>query len=108
MEDEGNSNEGDQGDGNDQGNDTFRQSELRLDGVLVSITITVLILLENVVVDAVVTSRLEEDIDGVRNDEENRDDARDHERLVFNALYRNFRWRKVCRGDAVFENSWNS
>lgn len=66
------------------------------------VLVTVLVVLENGVVDAVVSSRLEKDVDDVGNDEKDRDDTRDLQRLVLNLCIRVV----VAGKSTMLENGW--
>lgn len=66
------------------------------------VLVTVLVVLEDGVVDTVVSSRLEKDVDDVGNDEKDRDDTRNLQRLVLNFCIRVV----VASKSAMLENGW--
>lgn len=66
------------------------------------VLVTVLVVLEDGVVDTVVSSRLEKDVDDVGNDEKDRDDTRDLQRLMLNFCFR----VAVAGKSTMLKNGW--
>lgn len=75
LHDENNSGPSNEADGDHQSNNAFSQSQLSLGLVLVLVSVIVLVLLKDSIVDTMVGSGLEEDVDQVGNDEQNRDNT---------------------------------
>ena len=67
--------DGDKSDGNDEADDSFGQGKLIFGFIMFSIPISTLIILEDGIINTVVTASLKEDVKAVRDEKENRDDA---------------------------------
>jgi hypothetical protein len=79
LSDQADGNESNQCNGNREGNYTFSESELLFLQVFRTISVLMLICLKNGIVDAFMRTNLEEDIDGVGDEEEDGCDAGDVE-----------------------------
>lgn len=86
LENQNDGDDGDEGNADDKGNNTFGHGILGLGLVLVLITVSLLIMLKDGVVDAMMCPYLEEHVDKVGDQEKDGDDARDLQSFVFQFL----------------------
>ena len=83
-----NSDQGNAGQANNNGDETLGESQLRLFEILVSVGIFVLIGFEDVVVETIMRLGLEEDVDQIPAEQDNSHSARNRERFAWNLLCR--------------------